>query len=225
MNTLALDQYHLPDLQNGPAYHFVAESRALEVPWGPFRSSSGAIRVVPHWINPASGLTYWLESVLGTSERPTAFELTTPDVPGALVEIRDAFSLSTVQLAEVLGVSRQAIYDWSSGRTVKLENRQRIGQILEFVGTWMELHPGPMGPVVAEAVDGSSLFDLLCADALDSHTISAHLSILAGRLEEIRFERPSSARELAARHGMRPLSEENQRRNLQTARLRVRRHG
>lgn len=225
MNTLALDQYHLPDLQNGPAYHFVTESRACELPWGTFGSSSGAIRIVPNWINPYTGVTYWLEGVLGISQRPATVEVTTPDVPGALAEIRDAFSLSTVQLAEVLGVSRQAVYDWSAGKTVKPENRQRIGQILEFVGTWRGLHPGPIGPVVAEAMDGFSLFDLLCAEALDTHAISARLSSLAGRLDEIQAERPASARELAAKHGMRPLSEENQLRNLQTARLRVRRHG
>lgn len=225
MSTLALDQYRLPDLQNGPAYHLVAEASARELPWGALGSSSGSVRAVPHRINPKSGLTYWLESVLGISERPTAVELTTPDVPGALAEIRDAFSLSTVQLAEVLGVSRQAVYDWSAGKTVKPENRRRIGQILEIVETWRELHPGPMGPVVAEAIDGSSLFDLLCAEALDAHAISVRLSTLAGRLDEIRAESPASARELAAKYGMRPLSEANQRRNLQTARLRIRRHG
>lgn len=225
MNTLALDHYQLPDLQSGPAYHFVTESRALEIPWGTSRSSSGSIRVVPNWINPKSGVTFWLESVLGISERPAATEVTTPDVPGALTEIRDAFSLTTVQLAEVLGVSRQAIYDWTGGKTVKPENRQRIGQILEFVEKWRELHPAPMGPVVAEVLDGASLLDLLRADELDAQAIAGQLASIAARLGEVRAERPASARELAAKHGMRPLSEENQRRNLQTARLRVRRHG
>jgi len=225
MSTLALHRYESPvsDPDVSPVSRRAIEGNLS--PWGIVGTSSGTAAARSVEVNPMTGISFLLGAILRIADRPASLELTTPDVPGALTEIRDAFSLSTVHLAEVLDVSRQAVYDWSAGKTVKPENRQRIGQILEFVGKWRELHPAPMGPVVAEALDGSSLLDLLRADELDSHAIAGQLARIAARLGEIRAERPASARELAAKHGMRPLSEENQRRNLQAARLRHRRHG
>ena len=60
---------------------------------------------------------------------------------------------------------------------------------------------------------------------LDPAAISALLAAISTRLAESRSERPLSARELAAKHGMQPMSDESHRRNLQNASLRIRRNG
>jgi len=224
MSTIALNHYQLPDLEPYSADRRSSAPHRSASPWRTFGASSGAIREISHRISPASGVSYWLEAILGLAEKEATAELTTPDVPGALIEIRDAFSLNTVQLADVLGVSRQSIYDWNEGKTVKPQNRHRIAAILAFVEEWRKLHPGPMGPISSEIVEGVTLIELLRADRLESAAVSDLLVAISTRLGEITAERPLSARELAAKHGMPPLSAESHRRNLQNARLRNRRH-
>jgi len=225
MNTLALSRYQLPEIGSYSPSRRLRASDSAPAPWRTFGSSSGAIREVSNWVSPTSGVSYWLESILGLAKKEVTPELTTPEVPAALSEIRDAFSLSTIQLAEALHVSRQSIYDWIGGKTVKPENRQRIASILVFAADWRKLHPEPMGTISSETVEGVSLVELLRAGQLDPAAIAALLAAISTRLAESRAERPLSARELAAKHGMQPMSEESHRRNLQNASLRIRRNG
>lgn len=52
-------------------------------------------------------------------------------VPEKIARIREVLVPATTDLAKLLGVSRQAIYDWQSGKTITPENLVRIDDLSE----------------------------------------------------------------------------------------------
>ena len=87
-------------------------------------------------------------------------------------------SFSKRQLADVFGVSRQAIYDWIKGENVSEENADRLSRLAELVA---EISPGSWRPLhhrftTRPLVQGEpSLLDLLRAEAWDEDKILAQL--------------------------------------------------
>ena len=191
-------------------------------PWGNSVISSGGYYSSPFEVSPESGVTRWLDDILSLPDESQC-PLTTPEVPAALAEIRDAFSLNVVQLAQIFGVSRQAIYDWREEKPVKTENRQRIATIRSMARLWTNIYPKPVGRVVAEEIDGMSLLTLLSADQADESAITQLFHKIAERLATAEANRPPSARELIDTHGMQPLSDTDHRRNVKSAFLKGRR--
>jgi hypothetical protein len=192
--------------------------------WDQFGTSSGSTGLISNRINPVNGLSDWLARILLAPE-DTPQALSSAEVPQALAQIRDAFSLTTVQLSQVLLVSRQAIYDWSLAKPVKQEHRQRIAHLRELAIHWRELHPQPMGKIVNEEIEGTTLLSLLNAETLNQQAIQALLLVIASKLAAAATARPATARELAAKHGLQPISEAEYQRNLQHASLRFGRKG
>lgn len=82
------------------------------------------------------------------------------------------------QLAEIFGVSRQAIYDWLRGGNVRDENADRLEKLARFIlavssDTRRPLYHRFMTRPLSEGED--SLLDLLCADRWDEDRILALL--------------------------------------------------
>lgn len=223
MTAIAMNYAELPNWECSFT-EFPARPRVEIVsrPWGSSSISSGGYYSAPFEVSGESGVTRWLDDILWLSDESPC-SLTTPEVPAALAEIRDAFSLSVVQLAQIFGVSRQAIYDWREGKPVKTENRQRIAAIRALAHQWMQTYPKPIGRVVAEEIDGTSLLALLSADQVDESAITPLLQKIAERLAAADANRPPSARELIEKHGFKPLPEADQRRNFKAAFLAGRR--
>ena len=165
MSALALSHYDYADW-NCEDFRRHPQVEIVSKPWASSVQSSGGYYSIPVEVNPKSGLSSWLDSILFTSEESHC-PLTTPEVPNALTAIRSAFSMNMIQLAEVLRVSRQAIYDWMDGKPVKVENRQRIAAIHDFVQRWNDIYPKSMGRIVAEEIGGPSLLALLSADVFE----------------------------------------------------------
>lgn len=206
MTAIALSYYDLP------------HDDSLERPWAFFAPSSGSCQQIPVRVNRQSGLTVWLDRIIQAPEEH-AHSLTSPEVPAALAEIRDAFSLSTVQLAQSIRVTRQAVYDWNRGKPVKPEHRDRIAAIQELVRQWRDMYPETMGGIVSETLNGKSLLSLLASESLDTKAIADLFSDIASKLAESEASRPLTARELAAKHDLEPLSQRDSRRNLQNTLL------
>lgn len=149
---------------------------------------------------------------------PSVEALPTCEVPHALASIRHAFSLSTIELAKVFGVSRRAVYDWIEGGTVKEANRQRITAIQAFADYWQETGAGRLGSLVRESVDGKVLLNLLTAPELEEARIHATLDNLADRLNAREKARKlPTVEELRTRHGSEPLSASDHGRNVKAA--------
>lgn len=191
----------------------------LDSPWNSLTEASGSSQLITGQVSAESGVNSWLEKILHASEENTC-SLTTPEVPNALVEIREAFSINTVQLAQVLRVSRQAIYDWNDGKPVKVENRQRISRIRELARQWHENYSMQMGRISSEEISGQSLIGELSADYIDTVSVSNLFISIASKLVEMRMEKPSAARSLAKKYGMEAIPEDSFKKNISRASFR-----
>lgn len=55
-----------------------------------------------------------------------------------LLHIRDILKPSVTDLAQALGVSRQAIYDWQGGKTISVENAARLAELARAADVFTE---------------------------------------------------------------------------------------
>lgn len=70
-----------------------------------------------------------------------------------------------------------------------------------------------------QGADGKSLLSLLASESLDTKAIAELFTAIASKLAESDTSRPLTARELAAKHDLEPLSLRDSRRNLQNTLL------
>jgi len=92
-------------------------------------------------------------TVLGDVERPTAH---------ALSHIREIFKLTTTELAELFGVSRQTIYDWQSGRGISAVRADRLESLSKaadiFADSGLSISPRTLRRKLA---GGKPFFDVI----------------------------------------------------------------
>ncbi|MFY9852731.1 MAG: helix-turn-helix domain-containing protein [Terracidiphilus sp.] len=117
--------------------------------------------LVPKWTNvPAIKIT----STPSVERKMPAKEVS---IPRAIVQIRDRLGLKMSELADICGVSRQAVYLWLRGGNITNEYAQRIWQLspiaerLQLAGVDRPEHfiHRPLSP------EGDSLFQLLVSGA------------------------------------------------------------
>ena len=106
------------------------------------------------------------------------------------------------QLAQLFGVSRQAIYDWLKGGNVSDDNAARLAELARMlmrisVDTRRPLYHRFTTQPIGE--DGPSILDLLCEDIWDSDRI-LRLLRAARTLTAQRQERRRSKRTRSSRH-------------------------
>lgn len=195
------------------------KTECVSSPWAETLVSSGSYFSTCFRVAAIPGVSFLLSAILETCDKPSA-ALTTPEVPAALAEIRDAFSLNTSQLSHVLHVTRQTVYNWDDGKPVDESNRRRVAAVRELALNWLRDHGKPMGSVVDEEFDGESLLSLLQSEHLDEQAIHRKFEAIAARIAMAELNRPSSARELAAKFGIDPVTEVEHRKNLFVAGLR-----
>ena len=103
--------------------------------------------------------------------------------------IKAAFGLTISQLAQVLHVQRQTIYDWMDEDRppqVQGQKRERLAAIQRWAIQWNALCSWPAGKGVASyAVEGNTLLDLLAADVLDEARLT---TVLRGLSEQVKAE-------------------------------------
>jgi DNA-binding transcriptional regulator YiaG len=129
-------------------------------------------------------------------------------------EIKAAFGLSISQLAQVLQVQRQTIYDWmdeEAPRQVQGQNRERLTAIQKLATQWNVLCRWPAGKGIATyEVEGSNLLALLADDVLDNKRINKAMRDLSEHVtaEWQRWEERSVG-EQARRRGFQPPSQQS----------------
>lgn len=123
--------------------------------------------------------------------------------------IKAAFGLTTSQLAQVLQVQRQTIYDWvdeESPRQLNGQNRERLAAMQRLAIQWNALCQWPAGKgMTTYAVDGDTLLDVLSADVLDEARLEP---VMRGLSEQVKAEwqrkEERSFGEQARRRGFQP---------------------
>lgn len=128
--------------------------------------------------------------------------------------IKAAFGLTISQLAKVLRVERQTIYDWMDEENppqAQEHKRERLAVIQRLAIQWNQLCPWPAGKEIATyAVDGMTLLDLLSADMLDETRTQA---VMRGLSEQVKAEwQRKEERSLASRlraRGFQPVPDQS----------------
>ncbi|MGH8020952.1 MAG: hypothetical protein ACREIA_22250 [Opitutaceae bacterium] len=103
-----------------------------------------------------------------------------------LDEVAMAFSLSMTQTAAVFDVSRQTVYDWRKGASIRPESRARLGDLHELAAYYREMEAAPVGEALTwtDTSTGKSLLDLLQTQPLDRDAILSCLNALPKRIKE-----------------------------------------
>lgn len=109
--------------------------------------------------------------IRGAEQGPTSFS-----PADQLKAISKTFSLSKVELAKVLGVSRQTIYDWLDGRPMSHENEDRVLRLAQLAWDF-------------GGKDGQTLLRRLVAEPLRSGEPSILMLLLAHPWNETRLRR------------------------------------
>jgi transcriptional regulator with XRE-family HTH domain len=80
----------------------------------------------------------WVLLVNGPLLQKLADAESEDSVKERLEYIESAFNLRVVRLAELLGVSRQAIYDWKQGKSLSEENHRRLEAVYKAARRFKE---------------------------------------------------------------------------------------
>ena len=123
--------------------------------------------------------------------------------------IKAAFGLTISQLAKVLRVERQTIYDWMDEDhppQLQEQKRERLAAIGRWAAQWNALCSWPAGKgITTYTVDGVTLLDLLLADALDEARLTNALHGLSKQVNaEWQQREERSLGEQAQRRGSQP---------------------
>ncbi len=104
--------------------------------------------------------------------------------------IKAAFGMTISQLAQVLQVQRQTIYDWideDNPPQVQGKKGERLAAIQRQAVQWNQLCQWPAGKGMATytTVEGDTLLDLLSADVLDEARLQ---TVMRGLSEQVKAE-------------------------------------
>jgi DNA-binding transcriptional regulator YiaG len=163
-------------MEEAPADDFCASTeggRPLSAWWYIYLSSEHSDSIRIRYVSP----------VLQT-EAASDFRTSVDD----LEEVSLTFSLTTTELAKILGVSRQIIYAWRRGEKhlSQASIRQRLSVLTEAARFWRTLSDTPVGEgrEHRDAESKLTLLDLLQAKTLDFDALKSFLVRLDRHLRE-----------------------------------------
>ena len=124
-----------------------------------------------------------------------------------VARIRSDLSLNLAELARVLNVSRQAIYGWIEGVSIRGCNRPRLEEVFRISCEWRNKSKQGMGDFVRQPMGSEpSVLNLLSEDVIDHEKLLIRLNQLAGKIRKMGTEstqnRQLSVRELRQLHGI-----------------------
>jgi hypothetical protein len=95
-------------------------------------------------------------------------------------------SLSATQAAIVFGVTRQTIYDWRAGQTLRAHHQGRLEQVRELVKYWKTISQTPVGDAQNwfDESTGKTLLNLLSEPSIDRSAVERHLRALHTHLDK-----------------------------------------
>jgi len=163
------------------------------------------------------GISSYLAQVAYPQD-PADDKLAADQVRDVLFDLKRLFNLTTSDLADVCRVTRPTIYAWMKGGNIEDGNLTRLDLLNGLAKHWaanmrVDVFSAPRVP------ESPDFKEMLCMDTLDEPALRRRLDSLAETAREREARRPKTGRELAEEHGMEPLSEDAQERNMMMVRL------
>ena len=134
------------------------------------------------------------DGIISNTIDNASLPLSSDEVKTHLVSIKEAFGLTTKDLAAFLRVERQTVYAWLRGENKpSLENSRRIRAIFSFAEEWNQLSKLPAKPALRIPLSKNNdvLLDLLTCDVLNETAIRRQLQIAVKFVNERQLSRPS----------------------------------
>ncbi len=112
------------------------------------------------YYNQRSGMGYPLTAIRRPIERVVLNALRDPS--GDLEHIKKTLRISVTSLAKILGVSRQAVYDWQSGKPIADENAERLADLARAADVFVEANIEPSAQLFRRTIlSGKGLLDIV----------------------------------------------------------------
>ncbi|MBM4047596.1 MAG: hypothetical protein FJ279_21025 [Planctomycetes bacterium] len=134
-----------------------------------------------------------------------------PGTPERLAAIGHYLSLSITQLGRTLVVERPTVYAWLAGKsTPRRRNFARIGRVYDLARAWRSLSPAPLGDLLVEPIEGTSVLDLLSQPDLPEARVRSLLGRLSreAQCRAREAKRPLGLSDAVKNHGFRDLPPE-----------------
>lgn len=138
------------------------------------------------------------------------------DLPEKLLVIRRYFSLATAELARVLDVHRQTIYDWMDRKyDPQATNYHRIESIYRMATEWRDLAHAPLRRALhlpISSIGERTFYEELSLNPIDEQSLRQAFGSLREILE--RQSRAGKTREILKEHGFRATTTARRRRRI-----------
>jgi DNA-binding transcriptional regulator YiaG len=134
----------------------------------------------------------WAEAAKTALQRPAADAKPAPSAAARLrverlATIQAVFGLSTLDFAQVLGLSRPGLYKWlDASKDVKLQQAslERLAVVERIARQWRERSAAPLMSVMNEPLaGGQTALSMMVADAIDEAAIVAAFDELVAMLQ------------------------------------------
>jgi DNA-binding transcriptional regulator YiaG len=186
----------------------------LEIPLESYKSTNASFYVVlkPLSIIESSGQTFGsnrpeglLFSKTVTNEKKNEIISTTP-----VEHLKGTLGINISETADILQLTRQAIYDWKSGKAIpSVKNQERINKLVIICKKWESLNLGPIRHLIRQNIwDEYSLFDLLCKEELDEDLIYTYFDKIKAYISALNKER-EHAKKIKEQHGFKRISDDD----------------
>lgn len=122
--------------------------------------------------------------------------------------IKTSLGINISETADILQITRQAIYDWKSEKAIpSVKNQERINKLITICKKWESENLGPIRHLIRQNIWGDySLFDLLCKDDLDDELIFTYFDKIKANMVALNKERVHTNK-IKEQYGFKQLSD------------------
>lgn len=99
--------------------------------------------------------------------------------------LKDELGFNISEIAEILLATRPSIYNWLNGDKPMLKHQERLDEVYNLLNEWKKTSLGPIAYLSRRKLNNnSSLFSLLCSDAINYGEIKEYLSAIESQIKE-----------------------------------------
>ena len=122
--------------------------------------------------------------------------------------LKATLGINISEIADILQITRQAIYDWKSGKAIpSTKNQERINKLIAICKKWESENLGPIRHLIRQNIwNDYSLFDLLCKEDLEEKHIYTYFDKIKIYISALNKER-EQAKKIKEQYGFKQLSD------------------
>lgn len=172
-------------------YEFVDEDNDQQL-LPPFEESSGTgLGTICLYCRDLAGTQAWIIERDNYSQELATPQVAAPEVRSTSEQVRfiqASLGLTVAQMASVLGVKRQTIYNWMQAEhetVLQARTRARLEELGNIARIWNQHSSRPAGKLIASIdIGGTTLLNLLTQKHIDMASVEAVMEVLSNQIAE-----------------------------------------